>query len=356
MLFRKPKLSLLALRGFFVLRKYSYLLLVTLILFVGYQIFSLSAHYLKKVDVKPNDLLSFFNKTDETLLSQSGRTNFLVLGVRGEGGDSPDLTDTIILMSYDQNKKDLTQISVPRDLWVPSIRDRINTAYHYGEQASPSGGIQLAEASILEVLGQPINYTVVVNFNLFRNIIDLVGGISVNVSPGFTDTEFPIPGKENAMPISARFETITFNEGVNNFNGETALKFVRSRHANGDEGTDFARARRQQQVISAIKDKIFTTDFLLNTSNIDKLIDVVGQNLKTNIDPALYPALGRVGLDQSGKNIKNIYLSTMPDSDGVAILQNPPVKDYDNKWVLIPQDRNYKALKQYIENKLLREN
>jgi len=114
---------------------------------------------LSKLHVKPQDLLSFFGKPIENLESTNGVTNFLILGIRGEGTDSPNLADTIIVMSYNHDSQTSTMISVPRDLWVPSIQAKINSAYYYGEKATPGAGIQMVEAAILEDLGTPIHYT-----------------------------------------------------------------------------------------------------------------------------------------------------------------------------------------------------
>ncbi|EKD99863.1 MAG: cell envelope-related transcriptional attenuator, partial [uncultured bacterium] len=221
-----------------------------------------------------------------------------------------------------------------------------------GEEASSGAGIRFAEASILETLGQPVNYTVIVNFNLFKQVIDLVGGVDINVSPGFEDKEYPLPGKEKSQPVSSRYETISFSDGANHLNGDTALKFVRSRHSVGDEGTDFARSRRQQQIIGALKDKIFNKDFLLNQEKMTKLVDLIQDNLITNLPSSLYPVLARLGLDQAGKNINTIPLSILPDSEGVSILYNPPVNKFKGEWVLMPKDNNWKALKQYIDSHL----
>lgn len=347
------RLTRLFLHSIFLFKKYYYFfLLLILVVVISFGV-SLVSGYLSKLKVKPNDLLTFLNDTNDVLDNQAGVTNFLLLGIRGEGSDSPNLSDTMIFFSYDKNKQSLTQISIPRDIWVPSLRDRINTAYHYGEEASPGGGLKMVEASIFETLGQPVNYTAIISFDLFKKIIDLVDGVDVYVSPGFIDKEFPIPGKENSYPLESRYETITFNEGLNHFNGETALKFVRSRHSIGDQGTDFARSQRQQKVISALKDKLISSDILLSREKIDQLILLVQQNLITNISPSLYPSLAKIALNLNQNQLKTIILDTKPDAAGVSILYNPPIsKLYDNKWVLLPKDNNWKALKQYIENSL----
>lgn len=309
-------------------------------------------NFLSRLHIKPQDLLSFFGVPVENLDNTNGVTNFLILGIRGEGTDSPNLADTIIVLSYDHSTKTPTMISVPRDLWVPSIRAKINTAFYYGEQKVPSAGIQMAEGAVLEDLGLPIHYTAIVNFTIFKETIDLLGGIDVNVDPGFSDTEFPILGKENAMPESSRFETVTFATGSAHMNGETALKFVRSRHATGDEGTDFARSKRQQQVISALRQKMLTPAFLLDKNKLDTFFVILSRNLKTNITQDLYPTLAKIALDARNNPVRSVTFSDKPDENGLTILYTPPTKQYKGEWVLIPKDNNWSALKKYLSNLL----
>lgn len=308
--------------------------------------------YLLKLNVKPENLLSLFGTPKDSLESTGGLTNFLVLGIRGEGGDSPDLTDTMIIASYNHDSKDVSLIGLPRDLWSPSLKAKINTAYYYGEQASPGAGIKNAQGTVLQDLGLPIHYTAIINFALFQQAIDLVGGVDVDIYPGFVDNEFPIPGREKALPISSRYETVVFSEGRIHMDGLTALKFVRSRHSFGDEGTDFARSTRQQQVITALRQKIITLNFLLDQKKVDALLNIVEKNLKSNISGDLYPTLAKLALDTKDKNINTITLSTTPDKNGVTILYHPPEAKYNGEWVLVPKDNNYNALKQYLKNAL----
>jgi len=316
--------------------------------FVGYRAYG----FLHGLHVKPQDLLSFFGEPSQNLDSTNGVTNFLILGIRGEGDDSPNATDTMIVLSYNQQTKTSTMISIPRDLWVPSLQDKINSAYAYGEIASPGAGIKNAEGVILEDLGLPINYTAVVDFTIFKETIDLLGGIDIDVNPGFTDPQFPIPGMENALPESSRYETVTFATGSAHMNGDTALTFVRSRHAVGEEGTDFARSRRQQQVISALKQKMLTPSFLLDKSKVDQFFAILDRNLKTNISQSLYPTLAKVALESKDNPVKSISLSDLPDENGITILYNPPTAQYKGAWVLMPKDNNWSALKKYLANRL----
>lgn len=308
--------------------------------------------FLKKENINPQDLLSFFGTPKENLASTNDVTNFLLLGIRGEGSDSPNLADTMIIASYNHTSHQTSLISIPRDLWVPSLKAKINSAYYYGQEATPAAGIKMAQAAILETLGLPIHYTAVVNFALFKDVVDLLGGVDVVNELAFTDKLFPIPGQENALPISARYETISFPAGLIHMDGLTALKFVRSRHAEGEEGTDFARSRRQQAVINAIRKQVINANFLLDENKVNKLMDIVNRNLNSNLTPSLYPTLAKLAIDTKDNSLKSIALSDLPDDKGVSILYNPPAKKYFGEYVLIPKDNNYPALKKYLENKL----
>src|SRR5579884_3030834 len=215
------------------------------------------------------------------------RVNILLLGIGGGTHDGPDLTDSIIVASYDLKTNDVVMFSIPRDLWLPSIQQKINAAYTVG-LSKGGDGLGYTENAIGDVMGIPIHYAVVLDFSGFSKAIDLVGGVDVNVPDTFDDYQYPIDGKENdlcgwkeqqmtltpdqakqlnvnpgplkvyidptgkvatdsaSLDFSCRFEHIHFDKGMTHMDGTTALKFVRSRHALGIEGSDFARSRRQQ--------------------------------------------------------------------------------------------------------------
>ena len=346
------RLARLLIRLISFTRRHLVIIIASIFLFFLGFISVQGANLLSRLHIKPQDLLSFLSAPAKNLDNTNGVTNFLILGIRGEGTDSPNLADTIIVLSYDHSTETPTMISVPRDLWVPSLQAKINSAYYYGEEASKGAGIQMAQAAILEDLGLPVHYTAVVNFTIFKETIDLLGGLEININPGFSDTEFPILGMENAQPLSARFETLTFATGSAHLNGETALKFVRSRHSEGDEGTDFARSRRQQQVISALRQKMLTPAFLLDKNKLDAFFVILSRNLKTNINQDLYSTLAKTALDAKNNSVRSITLSDQPDGNGLTILYTPPARLYRGEWVLIPKDNNWSALKKYLSNLL----
>lgn len=339
-------------RSIIFLSKYLFWIIGATVLVLMLTLGSYGYQLLKKINVKPNDLLSFFGPVSENIDRSGDFTHFLLLGIRGDGIDSPNLSDSVIVFSYNHSNNQTHVTSIPRDLWVPSIQAKINTAYHYGEEASSGGGIKSAQAAVLEITGVPINYTAVINFSLFKQLIDLVGGVDIYLENGFTDEKFPIQGKENYFPESGRYEVLTFPSGNIHLDGDLALKFVRSRHSAGEEGTDFARSNRQQLLLNSLRQKLLTAKFLLDKEKIDQIFNLISQNTDTNIPSSLYPSLARLALSSDRQQFVSIPLSITPDSNGVSILYHPPTDKYKGEWVLMPKDNNWTALKKYINTYL----
>ncbi|KKT74872.1 MAG: Cell envelope-related transcriptional attenuator [Microgenomates group bacterium GW2011_GWA2_44_7] len=291
-------------------------------------------------------------------LSQSGnRTNLLVLGISGVGHDGSDLTDSMILFSYNQKNTKVTIVSIPRDLWIDKLGAKVNMAFRVGENKEPGGGLVLTKSVLEEVTGQKIQYATVVDFNFFKEVIELLGGIKICVDSSFDDYKYPIAGKENAQPESERYEHIYFEAGCRQMDGERALKFVRSRNAQGENGTDFARSRRQQKVILAIKEKISSREYLFNLKLARDLIRAFQKDVLTDIPAQDLPAFLRLGL---GFN-SNMVTAGQLDVDNLkashsGLLVNPLTgPEYSNQWVLIPKAGrgNWSQIQQYMSKLLL---
>lgn len=289
---------------------------------------------------------SFVTAPDSVVASSGGRVNILVMGKAGGAHDGPDLTDTMIVVSISVNKPDIVIISIPRDIWIPEIRAKINSAYYWGNQNTPyfgnlkdnGGGIAFAKSITEEVVGQKIQYGVVIDFSAFKDIVDALGGIKVDVQNSFVDKRYPIAGRENDIcggdaTFACRYQTVSFKSGPQLMNGDTALIFVRSRHAEGDEGTDQAREARQQKVIDAIKAKIESPKVFLSLKVDFALLNVFKKYVQTDIDSSTTAVLARIGL----KAQKNIHQYLIPGE----LLVNPPVnKVYDQQYVFIPTAGN----------------
>jgi polyisoprenyl-teichoic acid--peptidoglycan teichoic acid transferase len=319
-------------------------------------------------------LFQYFFQKEISLKKTEDRINVLFLGIGGGKHDGPLLTDTIIYASIDPELQKTTLISIPRDLWVPDLETankKINGVYSYGEAKQKGGGLLLAKTAVEKILGQPIDYVLRIDFNGFIKAIDEIGGIDVNVQTSFEDLEYPISGKENdtcgfmgeefekratqsavieAFPC--RYEQISFKQGVEHMNGAMALKFVRSRHAVGSEGSDFARAKRQEIVIEAFKNKVFSLNILLNPSKIMGLYSVFEDSVSTDIQQGEYDDFVKLAEKMKNAKISNVvFFYSDPYSKKQEIFVNPSTSEYGGQWVLIPRvgNGNFTELHKYVD-------
>lgn len=272
----------------------------------------------------------------------SGRINFVFLGISGSGQKPADLTDTVIFASFDKKNGKTFVLSLPRDIWLDSLKAKINTAYHYG-------GFDLVKSSINEILGQPVHYLFVLDFEGFKKIVDFLGGIDIYVERTFDDYKYPISGKENDecngdKEFKCRYEHLHFEAGWEKMDGERALKYVRSRNAEGDEGTDFARNQRQQKFLMALKDKIFQTRAYLNPKTIKGLISLLPSLIKTNLTPGEYFNFGLSFLKFDSKKMEMKLLN----GEGETGFLYHPVKHSSGQWVLVPKDGNWEKVKEFV--------
>lgn len=282
------------------------------------------------------------------LTSFRDRTNILLLGMAGGDHAGADLTDSIMLISIDLKTSDTVLISLPRDIWIESLMAKLNTAYHYGEAKEVGGGLVLAKSAVAEITNQPIHYAAVLDFSGFAKAIDVIGGITLDIPRGFTDTLYPIPGKEAVEPESDRYETVQFSAGRQRLNGATALKYVRSRHAEGEEGSDFSRAQRQQRVLLAFKERIFSPQILLNPVKLKNLYREFKAAVKTDLPSAAYPDLAKLALRIKSAGLRTGIVDQGNESEEIpGLLYNPPVSIY-GQWVLIPTNNNWQAIYDHV--------
>ncbi len=203
-----------------------------------------------------------------------GRINILLLGTdnRAELGNEASRSDTLIILSLDPKAKTAGILSIPRDLWVPVPghgMQKINAAYFYGEyEKLPGGGITLALPTVRNFFKVPIDYYAAINFDGFEKVIDEIGGIDVYLPEPLDDDQYPGPYNSTIK--------IHFNAGCQHLNGTQALEYARTRHAD----SDFGRARRQQQVIRAVREKALKLNMLPNYPSI---LEQLGNSIETNI-------------------------------------------------------------------------
>ena len=162
-------------------------------------------------------------------------------------------TDTMILISLDPKTNRIGILSIPRDLWVeiPGYGvERVNAAYAIGELEGPGGGPLLAMRTIQFNFGIPVNEYVTIDFETFVNVIDLIGGIHIEVPQAIYDPEYP--------DMNYGYDPFYLDAGWQQLDGETALKYARTRHGSDD----IDRGRRQQQVLFAVRDKVLSANMI----------------------------------------------------------------------------------------------
>lgn len=304
----------------------------------------------KEILFGPVNIFSVAFQKPQELKNDNGRINILLLGVGGAEHDGPNLTDTIIVASANiaTSSPAISLVSVPRDIYLDSLGEKVNAAYAIGLSKGPDVGLILAKATVSEITGMPIHYAARIDFSVFERIIDLVGGIDVVVQTSFDDPEYPIDGKENDTcqgdpQFKCRFEKIHFEAGSTHMDGKTALKFVRSRHAQGDEGTDFARSARQQLVIKAVKEKIFLTNLLFDPNKTLEIYNQLKAHVDTDFDSKDGAKLVNLAVNFRQAKFKNIILD-------LNLLENPPVDD--RGWILLPKEGSWDAVHKSIKSQL----
>jgi len=218
------------------------------------------------------------------------RLNVLLLGVDSRGDSSSTLnTDTMIVLSLDPVNKTAAMLSIPRDVYIdrPGVfTDKINAAYAFG-------GYDLTRKVVEDLLGIRLNAYALVDFDAFTKIVDSVGGVIVDVKRPVRDESYPTP--------DYGIERIDITAGPQLMDGQTALRFARSRH----DTNDYSRAQRQQLVLSALRTRISEGDFL---RGLPVLIDRVGSAVQTNFDPANILPLARFGTGIDGNAIRSEVL------------------------------------------------
>ena len=172
-------------------------------------------------------------------------------------------TDTMMLVSLHPLTNQATLLSLPRDIYLPDKKIKINALYDLALKSGSAYPERDTAAYLSQWLGISIDGSFVFTLAQVQELIDLLDGVEIEVRRGFTDELYPRSGVDVATvhDPALLYETIVFEPGKQLMNAETALKFMRSRHAVGVEGSDLARAARQQQVIEAFVQRLINRVF-----------------------------------------------------------------------------------------------
>lgn len=303
------------------------------------------------------------------LKSSEGRTNILVIGLDKREDkyiQTGNLTDTMIVASIDPLSRDVKLVSLPRDLWVvvDGRGSKIN-------EVLTIHGFDKLEEAIESTLGITLHYTAKVDFQSFEKIIDTLGGIEIENPLAFTDNFYPKFGWENETcgfdvntlkeaklielkqeneeaqmddvelsqyDFPCRYERVTFEKGLITLGGEEALKYARSRHSlDNNQGSDFARAKRQHIIIFGVLNKVLSAEVITNPSKVRELFLEGTKFIETDFSTAELMITLPLVADARNFELKSAVLQAGNSSElGSVLVQGNP-EDYDGLYVLVPE-------------------
>jgi polyisoprenyl-teichoic acid--peptidoglycan teichoic acid transferase len=246
--------------------------------------------------------------------SDPSRVTILLLGIdQRKGEKGPFRTDTMMILSIDPVRKTAAMLSIPRDIYINipyyNRADRINNANVIGDtliKDFPGGGPALAVKTVQSLLGIPIQRYVLINFDVFTTASDAIAPIRVCPDSAIHDDQYP--------DGSYGYITVDFPAGCQDLDSTKLLQYARVRHNAGD---DFGRAKRQQEVIRAVRDKVFTMG---GVSSLLGKASAIWASIKDNIKTDM-TFQEMINLAQLAQDIPkdNIRSAVMTDKDGYLI-------------------------------------
>lgn len=253
---------------------------------------------------------------------ENGRSNFVIFGTAedSEGGEhgGANLTDSIMVLSINQNTKDAYMISIPRDLWVRydnactvGYEGKINAVYMCGSNdgQDEEAGAAALQKKVGEVLGLDVQYYIHLNFTAVTEAVDAVGGVTVTIESddprGILDRNFDWKCNYQCYYVNYK------NGEVVHLDGEHALALARARNAAGGYGLtngNFDREKNQQKIIVALREKALSVGTLANFGKVSSLMDALGNNLRTNVETKELQTIMGIATDIQNENIRSLSL------------------------------------------------
>lgn len=286
---------------------------------------------------------------------QKDRVNILLLGIGGEGHDGGTLTDSIMIASIKPSTKQVALLSLPRDLIV-KIYDDTDPSYWEGRKINVAyelGGMETAVKSVETVTGLTMHYYVLVDFSGFRDLIDDVNGVDVTVDHDFVgfygaqEMTTPCPRSDLYNLEDGAYCAIAFEAGTEHMDGERALIYSRIRKLlstspnYSEESSDFARAKRQQNVLQAFKANVLSAGTVLNPTRITNLLSDLDDHMITNLELWEISRLFELVSDVQPADIIN---QVVDDSPGGLVMATRSTETGASIVVPVAGDYNYSAI------------
>jgi LCP family protein required for cell wall assembly len=232
------------------------------------------------------------------------RVNVLLVGIDAAPGRDHSLTDTMLVVSLDPRGGRSAMISVPRDMYGTPLPDgreynsKLNSLMSYAAARPaefPAGGVGTLKQAIGELLGIRIHYFAAINLLGFKQAVDAIGGVDINVERTIND-----PTYNNEFGDREGFY---LTPGLHHLDGHLALAFVRSRKGIGDN--DFTRADRQQQLLAAVREKLTAGNLMLA---LPGLLDAVKNTISTDVPESRLPDLAAAVQEADMGDLERIVL------------------------------------------------
>lgn len=278
-----------------------------------------------------------------------GVTTFLLLGLDTleTRPGSPQLTDTIMLVFVHYETGTIATLPLPRDIWSPEYKTKINALYHYGQERYPGEPERFTREVVSDLTGLKIDYTIVLTLEQVGSIIDQIGGVTVVIPEGFTDSEFPRTDVDVTVVTDPAllYETVTFEVGEQTLSGERALQYIRSRKSGDDQGDDIARGTRQQRIIEALITTLQSKRVITNPKLLGNLVKYYQDTFDSSLPLSEGISIGWALMQKSDTiAFESHTLPLITDSEN-GVLSNPPIRKY-GLWVYEIVDRA--AFKDFI--------
>lgn len=279
---------------------------------------------------------------EELQKNDEHRTNILLLGSGGPDHDGGYLTDSLIVATLNWEKNSVSMMSIPRDLHVKyavegSVRKgKINRVFMEAMEywkhrlTDRKEQIDSAENSIRvemeQIFGEEIHYTIYIDFRGLVQLVDVLGGVEVDVEKRIYDTQYPGPNYS--------YQTFILPAGEQVLSGETTLKYVRSRY--GNAGGDFGRSHRQKKVLIALKEKAMDLGVLSSPSQIQAVLDVIDDNFWTSLNWKELLTLADFAQGLDSKNVLTGGVQDLSNPNKEWFLYAPPRDLFGGQSVFLP--------------------
>lgn len=280
------------------------------------------------------------------LRQTDGRTNMLIVGLDTRSNDSGlKNTDTIAVASFDQETKETMLISIPRDFYTPTYATKINAVYAFTSERDPEDPFKSLKGEVGAITGREIHYTTVVKFDAVTSIVEEFDGVEICPEAPFT-AQYP---NEDPQPGEGQWTYHEFEAGCQTVSGDDALIYSRFRYVSkgpSSLASDFSRARRQQEVIEAIKDKVLEGDASISdrASTFWKLFQNYQENVITDV--AFQDILGALSLVSSASlDPLNIVLDPNFGSLNEIIYTDSSTGSY----TIRPKDSSYAGIHKELD-------